>query len=245
MKRVYLIAAIIAIICGLIIFSVFTKQKKEQERKQAEIEAIAAERAQTVTQIVTASRDIVKGETFTSDMLSTIEVDKAVLISLDALTDANMVIGRQAARNITSGEAITNNALRSLTGSSSGIVSMNIPKGLSAIQLEANVDNAVGEHIEEGDYIDILIGIEQEQPKTQNDKEQQQPAKKQWQVLCQHLLVVKLGDRFYKTVTEDGQPTNQYYNYVIVAVEPQTAISILNAKNNGEIKMLLNSSKDE
>lgn len=249
MKRVYILAIVIALICGAIIFSVFSSQKKQQEEAMAEAQAIAEAKAATVTTIVTAAQDIPRGTAISQAYLTTIEVDKAILVSLDAATEIEQVIGHTATKDIFQGEVITNSSIE-LPGAQSERISYRIPAGLFALQIQASADNAVGEHIAQYDYVDLFYnpGAAMQAPVQEGGENQQQQQSQQqrtgagdekentWELLAEHLQVIALGDHLY---TGEGD-----YQYVILAMERAMVTKVLDASNAGQIKMVLNSSNE-
>lgn len=243
MKRVYLIAAAVALLCGGIIFYIFKAQNDANNAAIYEAQQIANEKAQTTASIVIATRKIQKGEVISSEMLTSIDVDRAILVSIDALTDEYMAIGRKAARTIEEGEAVTDASLYSLSGNSA-ILSRNIPYGMVAVQIPASVDNAVAELIEQGDFVDVLVSMKQEETVNSDSNKAQQEQQLEWIVLAQALEVLHIGDRLYTEQQSDSSTPN-YYDYIVVAADEATAIKISNAISNNDVKLLLNSSAEE
>ena len=235
MKKIYLIAALAALACGVVIFAIFSKQKAENQAilEQARLEESA--RAAQMTDIVTAARDIYAGEYISLDMLTGMQVDRSILMSIDAVTEKESLIGRAAAKDIPAGGVITNEAVTELDGAALRL-SDSIPAGLCAVQIAASMENAVAEHIEAGDYVDIVYTSTPEQtPSGAQEGQAKSTRSAEWEVLAEHLQVLRLGDRFW-----DGQSE---YSYVILAAERKTIVSILNALEGGQIKMLLNSAE--
>lgn len=234
MKKIYLIAALAALACGAIIFAIFSKQKAENQAilEQARLEESA--RSEQMTEIVTAAREIYAGEYISIDMLTDMQVDRSILLSIDAVTEKEALIGRVASQNIPMGAVITNGVVLDLDGGTPRL-SDSIPEGLCAVQIAASMENAVAEHIEAGDYVDIVYTSTPEQTTAGSQQEGKtvHTRNAEWEVLAEHLQVLRLGDRFW-----DGQSE---YSYVILAAERKTIVSILNAMEGGQIKMLLNS----
>ena len=144
----------------------------------AEAQALAEARAESVTTIVIASADIPKGTVIGWDMLDTMEVDRGILMSIDAVTEPDAVIGRRAQRDISAGEAVVSGSVSDLPSSHTEL-SYSIPEGLFAIELPADYDNTVAGHVEEGDRVDIAL-LMKETPKKEKsgsdgEKKEEEP----------------------------------------------------------------------
>ena len=239
MKKVYLIAAALAVAAGLIVFGVIRYWSNENERQKEENEAILEEKILTMTDIVTAARDIPEGTVISADMLNTINVDRAVLISIDAATEMESVIGRTAIRNFSMNEPIVNSGIATPTEMISKL-SSKIPAGYYAAEIKTDYDNSVAGHIETGDFVDVMylpLSESEDDDKTEKDKNKVQT--KEWETVCESIQVIYTGSRNWE---DDGYGT---YDYAILAADKETIIKILNAEEVGTVKLILSSSRDE
>lgn len=220
MKKVYLTSAGAALACALVVFFVFRAQKNENAAAVNEAKLAAKEKAAAVTSIVTAGRDIPKGTVLTQDMLSSLEVDRNILLSLDALESMAPAIGCISLRDFAKGEAVTMSGIRD-AGLSGSELSCLIPEGMCAVQIKTSPDNSVAGHIEAGDTVDIVF-----RSALSGD-----PGESGWEVLAGGIRVLRLGERIW-----DGEGE---YRYLVVAAEEKTILKLLDAVDTGEIKLLL------
>ena len=188
-----------------------------------------------MTTIVIAAADIPKGTVIGWDMLDTMEVDRGILMSIDAVTEPDAVIGRRAQRDISAGEAVVSGSVSDLPSSHTEL-SYSIPEGLYAIEFPADYDNTVAGHVEEGDRVDIAL-LMKETPKKEKsgsdgEKKVEEP-EEGWEILVENLEVIRLGSRMYSG--ED------MYDYVIIAAERTTVLKIMDAEEKGELKLILRS----
>lgn len=233
MKKVYLIAATAAAACLILILVVIGGQRKKNESILAEAERLRQEQIEATVTVVVAASDIPKGTLIQETMLETMEVDRQLLVTLDAETMKENVFGRQAAKDILKGKVIG----KSDTAEAGEVrvpLSELIPEGLCAIQIPANLDNAVAEFIEAGDRVNILYAPEVEQIESESSSNSRKESR-EWETLAEDLEVLRLGDRNW---TGEGE-----YSYVILAVEPQTALRILNMQENSELRMVIRSER--
>ena len=121
MKRVYIIAAILAVVTAVCIFllgnSIINASKVDKE-------AIS---------VVVATTDIPEGTTITSDMVTLAQINKNAVLS-GVYTDGK-VVGMIANTTIYSGEQVTNNKVVSEEGLSYNRLSYKLEEGYRAISI--------------------------------------------------------------------------------------------------------------
>lgn len=246
MKRVYAIALAVALACGGLIYYVFSRQNLETEKTvqtaEQKVTAVESKLDAKVT-LVVAAGDIAKDTVIGYEDLDTIEVDRGILHSIDAMTAVELAAGRQAARDIRAGEAVTAGDVKDISRVHHEL-SYGIEEGMYAVELPVSLDGYVAEHIAEGDRLDLLFREKEETEETGSaDKEQTEgePAEddRQWLVLIENVRVIKLGSR---TWTDEG---SNEYDFLILELDRDSAMLLLNSREYGDIRAILRSSAGE
>lgn len=155
MKRVYLVALIVALMVGGATFF-FAKGLMEKT---------SIENAPT-TKVIVAIADVPGGTTITADMEGTVFIEKQVLAQ-DAIPDAVMnlgdIMGQIVAQDLYAGEQVSFKRF-SQRGSDETALSFSLLEGEVAYSIAAEADRGVDGYIKPGDTIDILVaeGVEQD-----------------------------------------------------------------------------------
>jgi pilus assembly protein CpaB len=110
--------------------------------------------------VVVATTDIPLSTRIAADQVTT-KVVPLSGISAGAFTDPSQVIGQIARQPITSGAQITSTTLNGgLTGT---VIDVQVPIGQRAIAVRVDQISGVGTVIKNGDYVDAIIGLTEEQ----------------------------------------------------------------------------------
>jgi pilus assembly protein CpaB len=114
----------------------------------------------TTGPVVVATADIPLSTRIAADQVTTKEVPLTG-ISAGAFTDTSQVIGQIARQPIANGSQITATTLNGgLTGT---VIDVQVPIGQRAIAVRVDQISGVGTVIKNGDYVDAIIGLTEEQ----------------------------------------------------------------------------------
>ncbi len=116
--------------------------------------------APTTGKVVVATADIPLSSKIKAEQLKTIELD-LTSISPGAFSDPSQVIGQIARQSVATGAQITATTLNGgLTGT---IINVQVPVGQRAIAVRVDQISGVGTVIKNGDYVDAIVGLTEEQ----------------------------------------------------------------------------------
>ena len=150
MKKIYLIAAVLAIACGALVYVYFTNL----ENRVTEAEKEHALPPVEMTDVVMAAIDIPPLTEITEEMIKT-ERFPAEYVGEDVATSIEDVVGLQADGTIVSGQMIMKTAVGSLEEVVPSL-SARIPEGMQAMTIGVDVSSGVGGYAANGDRINIL-----------------------------------------------------------------------------------------
>ena len=150
MKKIYLIAAVLAIACGVLVYTYFSGL----EARVVEAEKEHAVPAVEMTNVVTAAVDIPPLTEITEEMIS-IERWPAEYIGEDVATSVDDVAGLQADGTIVKGQMIMKTGVGTLDEVVPSL-SARVPEGMQAMTIGVDVSSGVGGYVENGDCINIL-----------------------------------------------------------------------------------------
>ena len=145
MKKIYLIAAISAILCGLLVYQYL-----------GSLERTAASNANSdeMVSVVVATQDIESGAEIASDMVTMADYPKAY-VHAQAAYKTEDIVGKRANGKILAGEII----LKGIVGSADEVgasLSKQVTTGMRAMTVNVDAYSGVGGYIEEGDRVDVL-----------------------------------------------------------------------------------------
>jgi pilus assembly protein CpaB len=208
----------IAIVMGLVTTLLFYQYTKK-------INVDKTETAKTV-KVVVAKEKIAMNETITAKKLEVVQMpEKAVLPqSVKSITEAE---GKGAAAVIEKGEPILSHRL--ITASEENIyVSRKVREGYRAVSVGVNFTQSVSNLIEPEDLVDVVC--------TKGDQNNQ--ASLVSTILFEKVRVLAVGR---KMVTPE-QPKGKYaeYSSVTLELQPQDAVQLINATQQGKINLILN-----
>lgn len=239
MKKVGIIAALAAIICGIAVYLYIgsVEQRVEKANRPQEME---------MTEIVVAAKLIPPYTEITSDMLR-MEAFPAQYASRKAAKSIDDVVGYQADGTIVEGETI----LLSMLGTPEDIgasLSFEVPDGMRAMTVNVGIDSGVGGYITKGDMIDLMLYLPvtpeeeeedeeiPEEEKTEitgnklisSDGETYVTAASLTSVVLEAAVVLELGDTSFNP--ENGG----VYGSVTLALTPEDCLKLFAAKKQAE-----------
>lgn len=161
MKKVYLIAAIIAVLCGFVAYrylDTLTKRTEaaEEARRQAEAATKVVEKVE-LTKLVTAVQDIPAYTAITKEMVALKDFPAEYVPENAALTLED-VLGKMADGTIFSGELLMLNGIGTLEEVSHKLAG-EVPEGMRAMTVGVDSNIGVGGYITRGDRVDLLFYV--------------------------------------------------------------------------------------
>jgi pilus assembly protein CpaB len=214
MKKVYVIAVILAVLAG---FSVYLFAS----RLQANSEPVMVPTASAVVAVV----DIPAETLITADMVVLKDMPEDT-VHADAAVKLENVVGSIAVEPIVSGEQVLTARL-GIQGEGAKSLSYELEKGYRAISVAVDEVTGVSGFIEAGDRVDVVASIIYPKPEGE-------PSYAISTMLVENVLVVKTG-----LATVDETDTGAIYQTVTLSVIPDDALKINYAASSGELRLIL------
>lgn len=218
MKKIYLIAAVLAIACGALVYLYFSNL----EIRVAEAEKEHAAPVIEMTDVVVAITDIPPLTEITEKMIQ-IQRFPADYVQEGVAREAADVLGLQADGTIVKGQMIMTTAIGSLEEVVSGL-SARVPEGMRAMTISVDTSSGVGGYVNDGDRVDLICYIE-------GDEENEIPPETVF--AASGAEVLKVGNRGY--TGEDGG----LYTSLTLALTPAQTLKIYELMNRGSIYFTL------
>lgn len=219
MKKVYLIAVVIALIAGFATYFFASEINKKTTIKDAD----------TVTVYVPIA-DIEENTSITEEMFvedaGFFEVKTVVKedTTADVVTSTEQLIGMVTVDKLYAGEPINSNRLQSIDGSDVAL-SLKLPKGKVAYSFSAASVTSVDGYISEGDTVNVLVY----DPETKASKVQYKDLK---------ILRVSTNTA-YQTASQAGKQITEY-STLTVEVDEKEALKLYKIENENTYKLVLN-----
>ena len=230
MKKVSLIAALAALICG---FAVYLYLNSVEER----IARAEQEQAPEMTEIVVAARLIPPYTEVTADMLR-LEQYPADYVSAQAIRSVDEVVGLRSEGAISEGQQLFPAMFSSGDGAGAAL-SFRVPEGMRAMTVPVTVSSGVGGYVVRGDLVDLLVWMQDIRSDSQNHHRETEPkSDTASRVLISGAMVLACGD---VTVRENS---GVLYANVTLALTPEECLKVFAAleeqeKNGGAIYLTL------
>ena len=241
MKKMYLLAAISAIICGFLLYSFMGDMKTETAT--IEIERRPA---------VIAVNDIPAFADLTEDMFTVVELP-AEGLHADAVTDVSEIMGKKSANSFVANEVI----LRSkLDQDIEGFSSYAIPEGMRVMTVSVSLVSGIAQSITEGDKFDVIYSAfnQKEEKKEENDDNPYgEPKEEEKDERADLSEGVKVNQSVTSTLLENVevfrtgsalQADGVEYETVDLLLTPQQCLRVYAALNYGAISLTLRAHKD-
>ncbi len=219
MKKIYLVAGVLAVITGVLVFSFTSSIKKAATRQY--------------TDVVVAVQMIPERTVITEEMVEVRSLpSEAVLPS--ALKMQEQAVGLISAGIIEQGEVISASKVYT-QGDKNNSLGFFVPVGKRAITVPVDEVNGITGFILPGDHVDIIVDIEQENPNT--------PEKDT--ILTTFLLLQNIEIIASGTTTSNKQNArNITYTTLTLAVTPEDAIRIAHAEISSKLRFVLRAPTD-
>ncbi len=214
MKKIYLIAVIVAIVAGFATYFFAVQIKENSSIKDVE-----------KVNVVVASTDIKRDTVLTEDMLLVVQIPVSSVTG-GTVTNLNEIIGHVSLTDFTAGEQILASRVAlvgAVAAAGNQNLSYQIEKGKYAYAIPIDELNSVLGFVREGDYVDIFQCVE---GKTE--------------ILLEKVKIQRLGG--YTVNLQKDQTGNEIMSYsqVVLFLTRAEIIKINNATLNGaQFKMAL------
>ena len=212
MKKVYIIAAVLAVLAGALLL-LYLGNLEAPNGTLVETEAV-----------VTAVRDIPAYTTIDATMLTVTNYPKGSAHPKAArnLTD---VVGKTTEGLILTGEQVITEKLKA-EGSGMSYI---LPDGMRAITIAVDEVSGIAGFIQIGDYVDVFCNTNTEYSLTYNTTF----------VVAQNIKIAALDKQLVTTATEGGSTVAISYTYLTLFVTPQQALDIVHSYRAGVLSVAL------
>lgn len=218
MKKVYLFAALAAIIAGLATY-LFTSSLV----KNTKIENVP------MSDVVVATVDIRENETITKDMV-TIKKITSDSIAPDAANTLNDVIGKMNKYPVKAGEQIMKDKIYTIgEEQKNSALSYQLKEGEYAYSLAIDNIQGVSGFISKGDYVDVVL--------TTTDKDKNVST----DIIMRNIRVIKLSNYASNYAADTQGVAIMSYAEVVLSLNEDQVILLTNAQKAGSIKLILKS----
>jgi pilus assembly protein CpaB len=214
MKKVYVIAGLLAVLAGFAVYLFASSLKATSEPAAVPTESV-----------VVAVADIPAETLITADMVALKELPEES-VHTDAAVMLENVVGSIAVEPIVAGEQVLTARL-GIQGEDAGSLSFELEKGYRAVSVSVNEVTGVSGFIEEGDHVDVVATVVYPTPEGET-------AYAISTMLVENVLVLKTG-----LAAVDETETGAIYQTVTLSVIPDDALRINYAASNGAIRLIL------
>lgn len=229
MKKVYLIALIVALFVGGATY-LFV---------QGLVESSHIQDAPT-QDVVVAIADVPAGTMITAEMVESTFATKKVLLEdvvPEAITDVGLIVGQVASQDLYVGEQISMRRVAAAGSDETGL-SYSLKEGEVAYSIKANADRGVDGYIKPGDTIDIVVAYEDEDGKITGGG-----------IEFQDLKVIKVATyQEVSTAKQDATTDGEVKTYTSVTVKTTEDVAVrlyaMEAEAMDGFKLILNSRVD-
>lgn len=222
-KKILLIAIILSLVTTYISYLYINKTEKKSDKSQE------------IT-IIIASRDIPPRTKITQEMISEINIPKDNHI-INSVQNREEILGKYSKGLILSGEVIPK--ARLIEDKDRDLV-LRIPDKKRAISISVNKSSGVSDLIKVGDYVDIIVSLDEFTVDNQNTSITYPQIAK---LLLQKIQVLAIDKELNRP---EGQriETPERYN-ITLAVSPEEAEKLTLAEDMGRLKLTLRPQKDD
>lgn len=226
MKKVYLIAVIVALIAGSATYLFASSLMKNSSIEDAPTQ-----------EVLFAVADIPEGTQILAEDIETMFVQKKVVeqdLTPNAVTSAEAVVGQVVAQKIYEGEQLSMNRFIE-SGGDNAALSYTLSEGECAYSIKAEADKGVDGYIKPGDTVDIIACYpEDEKSKTVME--------------FTNLKVLKVATYQDVKTAQSEMVDGEVVTYVSITVKTNDAqaVQLFNMENttSGDFKVVLNSRID-
>lgn len=220
MKKIYLIAAILALFTLISVYSFAGSLEKASKRDY--------------TEVVTAAVNITERTVLTEDMLI-IKTIPTEAVTPNAIISITQAVGLFTDKMVEQGEILSSVKLHKQGEKDNGLTYF-VPQGKRALTIDVDVVSGVGGFILPGNRVDILsVMVLDKKGETGIEKIPMSL------IILQNIEVLATGSSI--TVAADGKSVA--YSTITLSLTPDEALTINLAASNGKLRLILRSPLDE
>ena len=219
MKKVYLIAVIVAIIAGVATYMFATEINSKTKFKDAEMVTVLVPTAD-IEKNVEITADMFEGDNpqiVTKEILAADATDNYVKAQTELVDDAKDV-HMITVDKLYANEPINKNRLEDKNGDDVAL-SLKLPKGMVAYSFDAGSVKSVDGYISEGDTVDVLVSKTDDQGKVKTE------------IAYKGLKILRVSKSGTKITT---------YNTLTVEVTKKQSLKLYEIESKYDYKLILN-----
>lgn len=222
MKKVYLIAVIVAIIAGFATYMFANEIDKKSTIKDAD-----------TVQVYVPLQDIKKNTEITEEMFAedagyfTVKTVVAADATPNYVSKQEDLVGMVTLDNLYANEQINSARLQSVDGDGVAL-SFKLPKGKVAYSFDAASVKSVDGYISEGDTVDVLVSKENDDGEIKTE------------VAYKDLKILRVSDNSTNSTASESGSTIREYSTLTVEVSQKQALELYKIEGMYDFKLVLN-----
>ena len=228
MKKVYLIAVIVAIIAGVATYMFATEINSKTKFKDAEMVTVLVPTAD-IEKYVEITADMFEGDNpqiVTKEILAADATDNYVKAQTELVDDANDV-HMITVDKLYANEPINKNRLEDKNGEDVAL-SLKLPKGMVAYSFDAGSVKSVDGYISEGDTVDVLVSKTDDQGKVKTE------------IAYKGLKILRVSTNADNSTASQSGTKITTYNTLTVEVTKKQSLKLYEIENKYDYKLILN-----
>lgn len=228
MKKVYLIAVIVAIIAGVATYMFATEINSKTKFKDAEMVTVLVPTAD-IEKNVEITADMFEGDNpqiVTKEILAADATDNYVKAQTDLVDDAKDV-HMITVDKLYANEPINKNRLEDKNGDDVAL-SLKLPKGMVAYSFDAGSVKSVDGYISEGDTVDVLVSKTDDQGKVKTE------------IAYKGLKILRVSTNADNSTASQSGTKITTYNTLTVEVTKKQSLKLYEIESKYDYKLILN-----
>ena len=228
MKKVYLIAVIVAIIAGVATYMFATEIDSKTKFKDAEMVTVLVPTAD-IDKNVEITADMFEGDNpqiVTKEILAADSTDNYVKAQTDLIDDANNV-HMVTVDKLYANEPINKNRLEDKNGDDVAL-SLKLPKGMVAYSFDAASVKSVDGYISEGDTVDVLVNKTDDAGNVKTE------------IAYKDLKILRVSTNADNSTASQNGTKITTYSTLTVEVTKKQALKLYEIENKYDYKLILN-----
>lgn len=228
MKKVYLIAVIVAIIAGVATYMFATEIDSKTKFKDAEMVTVLVPTAD-IDKNVEITADMFEGDNpqiVTKEILAADSTDNYVKAQTDLIDDANNV-HMVTVDKLYANEPINKNRLEDKNGDDVAL-SLKLPKGMVAYSFDAASVKSVDGYISEGDTVDVLVNKTDDAGNVKTE------------IAYKDLKILRVSTNADNSTASQSGTKITTYSTLTVEVTKKQALKLYEIENKYDYKLVLN-----
>ncbi|MDY4109873.1 MAG: Flp pilus assembly protein CpaB [Eubacterium sp.] len=228
MKKVYLIAVIVAIIAGVATYMFATEIDSKTKFKDAEMVTVLVPTAD-IDKNVEITADMFEGDNpqiVTKEILAADSTDNYVKAQTELVDDANNV-HMVTVDKLYANEPINKNRLEDKNGDDVTL-SLKLPKGMVAYSFDAGSVKSVDGYISEGDTVDVLVNKTDDAGNVKTE------------IAYKDLKILRVSTNADNSTASQSGTKITTYSTLTVEVTKKQALKLYEIENKYDYKLVLN-----